>query len=145
MAQYKEINVDGKTDVVTTEKTSQIYRGTSTVNDQSKNFSLYDIELIKQDVLNQFSIRKGEKIYNPNFGSVIWDLIHEPLTESTTEILENDVRQVLRSDPRIIVENITIFEQEHGIQISIEINFKDYNQLETMVYSFDRNSGLSME
>lgn len=145
MAQYKEINVDGKTDVVTTEKTSQIYRGTSTVNDQSKNFSLYDIELIKQDVLNHFSIRKGEKIYNPNFGSVIWDLIHEPLTESTTEILENDVRQVLRSDPRIIVENITIFEQEHGIQISIEINFKDYNQLETMVYSFDRNSGLSME
>ena len=145
MAQYKEINVDGKTDVVTTEKTSQIYRGTSSVNDQSKNFSLYDIELIKQDLLNHFSIRKGEKIYNPNFGSVIWDLIHEPLTESTTEILENDVRQVLRSDPRIIVENITIFEQEHGIQISIEINFKDYNQLETMVYSFDRNSGLSME
>lgn len=145
MAQYKEINVDGKTDVVTTQKTSQIYRGTSTVNDQSKNFSLYDIELIKQDVLNHFSIRKGEKIYNPNFGSVIWDLIHEPLTESTTEILENDVRQVLRSDPRIIVENITIFEREHGIQISIEINFKDYNQLETMVYSFDRNSGLSME
>ena len=88
-------------------------------------------------------IQKGEKIYNPNFGSVIWDLIHEPLTERTTEILENDVRRVLDSDPRIIVDNITIFERDNGIQISIEVNFKDYNQLETMVYTFDRNAGVT--
>jgi phage baseplate assembly protein W len=144
MAQYKEINVDGKTDVVQTQKTSQIYKGTSTVSDDSKSFSLYDINLIKQDLLNHFNIRKGEKIYNPNFGSIIWDLIHEPLTEETTELLQNDVKEVLRSDPRVLVENISIFEQQTGIQIVIEINFKDYNQLEQMVYTFDRNSGLSM-
>jgi len=144
MAQYKEINVDGKTDVVQTQQTSQIYKGTSTVSDDSKSFSLYDINLIKQDLLNHFNIRKGEKIYNPNFGSIIWDLIHEPLTEETTELLQNDVKEVLRSDPRVLVENISIFEQQTGIQIVIEINFKDYNQLEQMVYTFDRNSGLSM-
>ena len=144
MAQYKEINVDGKTDVVQTQQTSQIYKGTSTVSDDSKSFSLYDINLIKQDLLNHFNIRKGQKIYNPNFGSIIWDLIHEPLTEETTELLQNDVKEVLRSDPRVLVENISIFEQQTGIQIVIEINFKDYNQLEQMVYTFDRNSGLSM-
>lgn len=144
MAQYKEINVDGKTDVVQTQQTSQIYKGTSTVSDDSKSFSLYDINLIKQDLLNHFNIRKGEKIYNPNFGSIIWDLIHEPLTEETTELLQNDVKEVLRSDPRVLVENISIFEQQTGVQIVIEINFKDYNQLERMVYTFDRNSGLSM-
>jgi|TARA_B100001094_G_C17955829_1_gene682936 phage baseplate assembly protein W len=144
MAQYKEINVDGKTDVVQTQQTSQIYKGTSTVSDDSKSFSLYDINLIKQDLLNHFNIRKGEKIYNPNFGSIIWDLIHEPLTEETTELLQNDVKEVLRSDPRVLVENISIFEQQTGVQIVIEINFKDYNQLEQMVYTFDRNSGLSM-
>jgi|TARA_R110000803_G_scaffold53702_4_gene110085 phage baseplate assembly protein W len=144
MAQYKEINVDGKTDVVQTQQTSQIYKGTSTVSNDSKSFSLYDINLIKQDLLNHFNIRKGEKIYNPNFGSIIWDLIHEPLTEQTTELLENDVKEVLRSDPRVLVENISIFEQQTGVQIVIEINFKDYNQLEQMVYTFDRNSGLSM-
>lgn len=144
MAQYKEINVDGKTDVVQTQQTSQIYKGTSTVSDDSKSFSLYDINLIKQDLLNHFNIRKGEKIYNPNFGSIIWDLIHEPLTEETTELLQNDVKEVLRSDPRVLVENISIFEQQTGIQIVIEINFKDYNQLEQMVYTFDRNNGLSM-
>jgi len=144
MAQYKEINVDGKTDVVQTQQTSQIYKGTSTVSDDSKSFSLYDINLIKQDLLNHFNIRKGEKIYNPNFGSIIWDLIHEPLTEETTELLQNDVKEVLRSDPRVLVENISIFEQQTGVQIVIEINFKDYNQLEQMVYTFDRNNGLSM-
>ena len=135
MAQYKEINVDGKTDVVQTQQTSQIYKGTSTVSDDSKSFSLYDINLIKQDLLNHFNIRKGEKIYNPNFGSIIWDLIHEPLTEETTELLQNDVKEVLRSDPRVLVENISIFEQQTGVQIVIEINFKDYNQLEQMVYT----------
>ena len=143
MAQYKQINISGKTDNLQQQPRSQVYRGISSVDNTSKSFSLYDIDLIKQDLLNHFNIRKGEKIYNPDFGSVIWDLIHEPLTERTTEILENDVRQVLDNDPRILVDNITIFEKESGIQIVIEVNFKDYNQLETMVYDFDKSIGLA--
>jgi len=142
MSQYKQINIAGKTSTQQTQTVSQVYRGVSTVDPASKNFAIYDIDLIKQDLLNHFSIRKGEKIYNPNFGSIIWDLIHEPLTAKTTELLEQDVMSVLRSDPRILVDNVAIYEQEYGIQIVIEVNFKDFNQLETMVYNFDKANGI---
>ena len=142
MSQYKQINIAGKTSTQQTQTVSQVYRGVSTVDPTSKNFAIYDIDLIKQDLLNHFSIRKGEKIYNPNFGSIIWDLIHEPLTAKTTELLEQDVMSVLRSDPRILVDNVAIYEQEYGIQIVIEVNFKDFNQLETMVYNFDKANGI---
>ena len=60
---------------VTTTKTSQFYKGFSTVDDTTTNVKLYDYELIKQDILNQFNTRKGERLMNPNFGSIVWDLI----------------------------------------------------------------------
>jgi phage baseplate assembly protein W len=54
------------------------YRGLSTLG-QNKKFRLTDIELVKRDLLNHFQIRKGEKLMNPNFGSIIWNMLFEPL------------------------------------------------------------------
>ena len=48
---------------------SNVYRGVSTVNPETPTFQSYDIELIKQDLINHFNIRKGEKIYRPQFGT----------------------------------------------------------------------------
>lgn len=143
MAQYKEITVTGQQPSISNNKTSQIYRGLSTVNTESKGFALYDIELIKQDILNHFNIRKGEKIYNPNFGSIVQDLLYEPFTADVRERLEEDVKSVLASDPRIIVNTIQIREQETGIQIGIELEYKKYSQIDTLVYNFDRDAGLT--
>ena len=46
--------------------TSFKYRGFSS-NEIKNNFKLYDMELVKRDLLNHFYIRKGEKLENPNF------------------------------------------------------------------------------
>ena len=143
MAQYNEITVTGQQPNLANNKTSQIYRGTSTVNSEAKGFALYDVELIKQDILNHFNIRKGEKIYNPNFGSIVQDLLYEPFTPNVREQLEEDVKQVLASDPRIVVNEIVIREQETGIQIGIELEYKKYSQVETILYNFDRETGLT--
>ena len=37
------------------------YKGFSS-NEFKRNFKLYDFELVKQDILNHFYIRKGEKL-----------------------------------------------------------------------------------
>ena len=50
------------------------YKGFSSQETKS-NFKLYDIDLVKQDIINHFYIRKGEKLMNPDFGTVIWDLL----------------------------------------------------------------------
>ena len=143
MGQYNEITVTGQQPSIANNKTSQIYRGVSTINTEAKGFALYDIELIKQDILNHFNIRKGEKIYNPEFGSIVQDLLYEPFTANVRERLEEDIKQVLANDPRIVVNTIQVREQETGLQIGVELEYKKYSQIETLVYNFDRETGLT--
>jgi phage baseplate assembly protein W len=143
MGQYKEITIKSNRSEINTIPKSQIYRGVSTINENSKSFALYDTELIKQDILNHFNIKKGEKIYNPDFGSVIWSMIHEPLTESTRDTIMNDIKTVIGSDPRVNLRAIDVIEREYGMQIALELEYVATSQIEKMVYSFDRNSGMT--
>jgi hypothetical protein len=57
------------------------YKGISTVNPNSKDFKLRNIDLIKQDIVNHFHIRLGEKLERPEFGTIVWDVLFEPLTQ----------------------------------------------------------------
>ena len=54
---------------------NQIFNGFSTIGREFKDPKLYDIELVKQDLLNHFNIRKGEKLENPNFGTNLWNYL----------------------------------------------------------------------
>jgi len=143
MAQYKEINIETNlTNVNNATKVSQFYKGVSTVNQTSKTFSLYDTELIKQDILNHFNTRKGERIYNPNFGTSIWSTLYEPLTDDVREQIMADVTAVIKADPRVIARDIIIQEQGYGIQVQVELEFSAYDKVETMTLAFDRENGL---
>jgi len=51
-----------------------IFKGFSTVNKVKAPYTLTDMALVKQDLLNEFNTRKGERVMRPNFGSIIWDL-----------------------------------------------------------------------
>jgi len=143
MGQYKEIVIaQPKSTNPIEQQKSQVYRGVSSINENSKSFALYDIELIKQDLINHFNIRKGEKIYDANFGSILHDAIHEPMTTDVREQIVANVQEIIDSDPRVTATNIDIVEREYGIQLAIELEFVDYSQVETIVYNFDKASGL---
>ena len=119
---YSEITVPGNNRIETiTSKTS--YRGMSTVNPDNVTFSLYDISLIKQDLINHFHIRQGEKLSNPEFGTIIWDALFEPLTESLKEAITQNVTKIINSDPRTNVNSILIDQYEKGIQIECTITY----------------------
>ena len=55
-----------------------IFKGFSTVDKIRAPYSLFDQELIKRDLLNEFQTRRGERLMKPNFGSIIHDLLMEP-------------------------------------------------------------------
>ena len=128
---------------VTTTKTSQFYKGFSTVDDTTNNVKLYDYELIKQDILNQFNIRKGERIMNPNFGSIIWDLIYEPLTPNVKQQISSDIDRILASDPRVIPTQVNIVEQDYGFLLEITLSYKGTDVSDSMILSFDKRVGLA--
>ena len=94
--------------------TNRAYKGLSTVNPNNNSKSLFDIALIKQDILNHFHIRQGEKLMNPTFGTVIWDAIHEPLTEPMKEAIAKNVTAIVNSDPRVVASKINIDSYESG-------------------------------
>lgn len=119
----------------------QHYRGLSTVS-SIDSFVLYDIALIKQDLLNHFHIRQGEKLENPEFGCIIWDILFEPLTEMMKEIIVQNVTSIVNYDPRISVDRVVVDSFESGIQIECDLTYLPYNISESMRLQFDENAGL---
>lgn len=116
-----------------------MYRGFSTIG-RSNKFRLTDFDLVKQDLINHFHIRKGEKLMNPNFGTIIWNVLYEPLTEDLKSVITADVKAIASYDPRIAIDNIIITEFDRGIQIELELRYLQTNQTNLMYLKFDQNS-----
>ena len=137
---YKQITVKGNTrpDYGIGEKT---YRGFSTVNPDNVGFQLYDLQIVKQDIINHFHIRQGELLSNPNFGTIIWDILYEPLTENIKKIIAENVTTIINYDPRVSVTNIVVDQYESGLQIEATLIFLPYNIVENMQLTFDQNNG----
>ena len=121
---------------------SKSYRGISTVNPASNSPLLYDLNLIKQDIINHFHIRQGEKLSNPEFGTIIWDVLYDPLTEELKDAIANNVTEIVNYDPRVQVDEIIVTSYESGIQIEVELTYIPYNISEKMRLQFDEDSGL---
>ena len=141
---YKEIVVKNNTARREFQPGTKVYKGVSTVDIDSTSPVLFDLAIIKQDLLNHFHIRQGEKLSDPSFGCILWDLLFDPLTEDTRTRIISNVNHIIDSEPRVIAENILIDEYENGITIYCELTYLPYNISETMQLNFDKNSTLAM-
>jgi len=115
------------------------YRGFSTIN-RAKKFRATDVDLVKQDLINHFSIRKGEKLMQPNFGSIIWSMLFEPLDDTTTQLVIDDVERIVGYDPRMILDNIQVTTQDNGIQIALDMTYIPENQATSLTLQFNQDS-----
>jgi phage baseplate assembly protein W len=115
------------------------YRGFSTLLNKKK-YSLTDYEIAKQDLINYFSIRKGEKLMQPNFGTIIWEQLFEPLNETTQDIITGDIQRIIAYDPRLTVNQISVTQETNGLMIQINLSYVPTNQSDSILLSFDKNS-----
>ena len=122
---------------------SVTFKGFSSRADK-KNFKLYDFEVAKQDLINRLSIRKGERGENPEFGTIIYDAIFEPVTEQLKDAIVEDVTANLNADPRIATEEILVTEADKGIAIQATITYVPLNITEKLRFNFDENSLLRL-
>ena len=116
-----------------------LYNGFSTVN-RRKRFRLTDFELVKQDLINNFNIRKGEKLMNPEYGTIVWDTIFEPLDDTTRNVIVQDVKRIIANEPRVGAQNVVITQYDRGIQIEIDLIYISTNQRSLLSLKFDRES-----
>ena len=120
----------------------KMYKGFSTINPTTESFKLYDIELVKQDLINHFYIRQGERLMNPTFGTIIWDLLFEPLTEQLKSLITENVNQIINYDPRIRAEQVIVTAYDAGIQIECKLTYLPYNISQALRLRFDQANGL---
>lgn len=124
------------------EVVSKMYKGFSSVSSNTENFNLYDLDLIKQDLINHFHVRQGERLMNPTFGTIIWDLLFEPLTPHLKELILQNVNTIINYDPRIRSDNVVVTSYESGIQIECQLTYMPYNLSQALKLRFDQTNGL---
>ena len=119
------------------------FKGFSSKADK-KNFKLYDFEVAKQDLINRLSVRKGERVENPEFGTIIYDTLFEPFTDTLKEAILDDITANLNADPRISTTEIIVTEADHGIAIQATITYVPLDITEKLQFNFDENSLLRL-
>ena len=108
--------------------------------DQFKKFTLTDFELIKRDLLNYFNIRQGEKVGRPSVGTTMWNLVFEPQTEETAQLVITEMQRIVGQDPRIYLSDATVYAQENGLLVELEIQTAQGTNAERLSVFFDQQS-----
>lgn len=117
------------------------YKGFNTLGKSfSNSFTLTGFDIAKQDLINHFNIRKGEKLQLPDFGSVVWDMVYEPLNETTVETIRKDIQEVISYDPRIEAENIVVRQYDHGLIIELNLTFIPDQIIESLLIDFNTDT-----
>ena len=122
---------------------SVTFKGFSSRAD-NQNFKLYDFEVAKQGLINRLSVRKGERVENPEFGTIIYDVLFEPFTDELKEQITDDITENLNADPRIATEEILVTEADKGIAIQATIKYVPLNIVEKLRFAFDENALLRL-
>ena len=121
-----------------------IYNGFSTLV-SPKKFGVSDFELAKRDLLNYFNIRKGEKLMQPNFGTIIWGLLFEPLTEEVQQAIKDDIGRIAGYDPRLALTQVQVTQETNGFLIQISLTYIPTDQSDVLELNFENNSNLMNE
>ena len=119
---------------------TRIFVGFSTVDTNIKNTQWTDRDLIKRDLVNHFFTRRGERVMRPAYGSIIWDLLFEPMTVDNVSLIVDDATGIIQGDGRVVLNSINLVEYDHGIQLQMNLTYQPLNITESFSLDFDRRS-----
>jgi len=81
-----------------------------------------DKAAIAQAIQTLLFTRIGERVFQPNLGSRLLNLLFEPLDNATAALISLEIRQVLeRYEPRISVDSVSTYpdSDENGFQVEL--------------------------
>ena len=113
------------------------YKGFSTI-DKTRRWTLTDTALVKRDLLNHFHTRKGERVMNPKFGSIIWDILFDGLTEDSRALIIEDSTNIIKAELRVQLLEMAVNDYEHGIQLNFRLKFLPQNNVERMYLNYNK-------
>lgn len=105
---------------------------------------LYDQDLIRQDLLNAFNTRKGERAMDADYGFIGWDLIFELDSPDYTQQLDADARKIIALDPRVDIISLQVLNIDYGYRINITLKYVQLDIVEDLLLSFDQRQNNKM-
>jgi len=124
---------------------TNLYRGFSSFEFQkNKNFRLTDIETVKMDLLNHIFTRRGERVNMPTFGTMIPDMVFEPLDEETIDIISDEIEAVIEYDPRVELITLTVdpIYDSNALTVAVKIRYIELNMDEVLELQLEFEGGL---
>ena len=129
-------------------KTPQQQRGVtpivgalSTAAQTGKKFRLTNEQLVIQDFINALNIGLGQKPGNPSYGTSLWSFIFEPNDTQTRDLLEEELRRVAGTDPRLTLGDIVVYSENYGILVEMQMQVSPYDNVMVMQIIFDQGTG----
>lgn len=111
------------------------FSGFSTKNKNAINHVLTGKDLVIEDLMNHIMTRKGERVMMPTYGSIIHELIFEPLTPEIKDIIEEDITAIIDEDPRVNLDSIDVADTDHTINVELTVSI--VNEDEPVILQID--------
>jgi len=106
-------------------------------NASEDGFVINDKDVIKQSILNIINTHKGSRVYDPDFGTNLYKLIHELNIQRTRNIAQSEITTAIgKYEPRaeLISVNVYAGKDEKSNEIVVVVNFKyvEYNEIDEL-------------
>ena len=98
-----------------------------------------DGSAIKQAIVNLLLTNKGEKLYNPEYGSDIRNFLFEPMDYATSAQIKQNIMYTLGQwEPRIEIEEVKVATNydENGFDVSLVYTIRGLDNPPTAVDFF---------
>jgi len=84
--------------------------------------AIFDVESVKNSVVNALLTTPGEKILDPTYGVDLRQYLFEPIDDFTTDLIKDDIEIKLpRMEPRIVLKSVNVVADEDNNQYNIEL------------------------
>lgn len=89
-----------------------------------------------RDLLNHFYTRRGERLGEPEFGSILPELLFEQFDQIVIDAADDDVRRIVSFDPRWDLIDFEIETGEQDITITVQLRYVPDLSEETLVLEY---------
>jgi len=88
-----------------------------------------DFNAVRQSIISILTTRPGERVMRPEFGSNLWELLFEPMDDTTEDRLNDAVSTAIRRwEPRVILQGVKLISEDdfHTYNIIIAFSIKGF-------------------
>lgn len=101
--------------------------------------TLYDIDLINEDLMAAFQTRVGERLLRPEYGCKLFNYLMEPLTPTMRDNIISEAIRICNLDQRCIMQSAQVYELDQGFRIEVVLMYLPWRVIGTFVADFQRD------